>query len=159
MGRMTRAGVILVEDESVAAIERIRAGYRYHLLPGGQVEPGEEVAAAAAREAAEELGVGVHVEGLVAIVHIRDTEQHYFLARSVSGTFGTGDGPEMGSPVDSAAGSYRAVWLPTDSLLASDLRPPPLAERLEEDAAFSSWRALLAAPLVIYEQPSPLKLK
>lgn len=156
---MTRAGVILVEDGAVAAIERIRSGYRYHLLPGGQIEPGEEPAEAAAREALEELGVDVHIEGLVAIVHIRDTEQHYFLARSVGGTFGTGDGPEMGRPVDSESGSYRAVWLATDSLLATDLRPLPLAERLQDDAALSSWRALLAEPLVIHEQPTPPKIK
>jgi hypothetical protein len=35
--------VILVENGSVAAIERIRAGNRYHVLPG-QIEPGEEPA-------------------------------------------------------------------------------------------------------------------
>jgi 8-oxo-dGTP diphosphatase len=145
--------VILVEHGFVAAVERIRSGRRYHVLPGGNVEPGEELAEAAVREAAEELGVDVCIDGLGATVHFRGREQHYFLARSVGGSFGTGDGPEMASPFDSESGSYRAVWLSTDSLLAHDLRPRPLAERLQDSAAVSSWRELLSDPLVIHERP------
>ncbi|MBE1609127.1 hypothetical protein [Actinopolymorpha pittospori] len=41
---MPRAGVILVANGFVAAIERVRSGSRYHVLPGGQIEPGEEPA-------------------------------------------------------------------------------------------------------------------
>ncbi|NYH89194.1 NUDIX domain-containing protein [Actinopolymorpha rutila] len=153
---MPRAGVILVENECVAAVERVRSGSRYHVLPGGQVEPGEDYVDAAVREAAEELGVDVRVEGLVAVVHFHGREQRYFLARSVGGRFGTGDGPEMNSPVDSESGSYRAVWLPTGFLLAADLRPRPLAERLQESASLSSWHSLLADPLVIHEWATDL---
>ncbi|MET9022792.1 NUDIX domain-containing protein [Actinopolymorpha sp. NPDC004070] len=151
MGRVPRAGVILVENGSVAAVERVRSGRRYHVLPGGQLESGEDYVHAAVREAAEELGVEVRITGLVAVVHFHGREQRYFLARSVGGTFGTGDGPEMDSPADSASGSYRAVWLPTDSLLAADLRPCPLAERMQQSASLSSWQALLTDPLVIHE--------
>ncbi|SFH38394.1 NUDIX domain-containing protein [Actinopolymorpha cephalotaxi] len=146
----------MVENGCVAAIERVRSGRRYHVLPGGQLEPGEDYPHAAVREAAEELGVDVRIDGLVAVVRFRGREQHYFLARSTGGTFGTGDGPEMGSPVDSDSGSYRAVWLPTDSLLTADLRPRPLAERLQKCASRSSFEALLAGPLVIHEHPADL---
>ena len=147
--------MILIANGFVAAIERVRSGSRYHVLPGGQIEPGEEPAEAAVRETAEELGLDVSIDGLVATVHFSGGEQYYFLARSVGGTFGTGGGPEMGSPADSDSGSYRAVWLATDSLLSNDLRPRSLAQRLRRSAELTSWRALLIEPLVIHEQQLP----
>lgn len=150
--KRVRAGVILIEDGRIAAIERLRSGLRYHTLPGGSVDPGESPGEAAKREALEELGLVVRLEGLVAVVHFRGREQHYFLARTVSGTFGTGDGPEMDSPADSEAGSYRAVWLATDVLVARDLKPLPLASRLERSAAVSAWRSLVDSPLVLHEE-------
>lgn len=147
--------MILVANGFVAAIARVRSGRRYHVLPGGQIEPGEEPAQAAVREAAEGLGLDVSIDGLVATAHFGGIEQYYFLARSVGGTFGTGGGPEMGSAADSESGSYRAVWLATDSLLSNDLRPRSLAQRLRRSAELTSWRALLIDPLVIHEQPLP----
>jgi hypothetical protein len=44
------------------------------------------------REAAEELGLDVSVDGLVATVHFGGSEQYDFLARSVGGTFGAAAG-------------------------------------------------------------------
>jgi 8-oxo-dGTP pyrophosphatase MutT (NUDIX family) len=66
-----RAGVVLRSAAGVAAIERVRDGMTYHVLPGGQVDPGETPAEAARREAHEELGLIVSVGGLVAMVHDR----------------------------------------------------------------------------------------
>jgi ADP-ribose pyrophosphatase YjhB (NUDIX family) len=124
---MTRAGIVLLMREGLAAIERVRDGVTYHVLPGGQVEDGESPAEAARREAFEELGMMVKVRGLVAIVHFGLNLQHYFLAEAIGGEFGTGDGPEMDSPAESERGSYRAVWLPVGELVVRDLRPKPVA--------------------------------
>ncbi len=106
---MMRAGIVLLTPEGVAAIERVRDGMTYHTLPGGQVEDGESPAEAARREAFEELGVLVKIRGLVAVVHFGLRTQQYFLAESIGGDFGTGDGPELASSADSEQGSYRAV--------------------------------------------------
>jgi 8-oxo-dGTP diphosphatase len=54
----TRAGIILIEDDKVALIERHRAGLEYYVLPGGGVDEDETPEQAAVREAREELGVG-----------------------------------------------------------------------------------------------------
>src|SRR6266566_6506602 len=102
-----RAGIVLLSRDGVAAIERVRDGATYHVLPGGQVEEGESPAEAARREAYEELGVLVKIRGLVAVVHFGDSTQHYFLAEAIGGEFGTGAGLEMGSPAESERGSYR----------------------------------------------------
>ncbi|NJC97617.1 MAG: DNA mismatch repair protein MutT, partial [Anaerolineae bacterium] len=36
-----RAGVVLIEDDRVALIERHRAGLDYYVFPGGGVDEGE----------------------------------------------------------------------------------------------------------------------
>lgn len=148
-----RAGVLLLSDQGVAAIERIRDGQHYHVLPGGRVDPGETSAQAAVREAREELGLEVRLVGRIADIVARDGLQHYYAAEVVSGVFGTGTGEEMNNPPDSLEGTYRAVWLPTTDLVAANLKPPALAKALQaagnlQSAVVTTW---LTSPLQVDE--------
>ncbi|WP_344154866.1 NUDIX domain-containing protein [Kribbella yunnanensis] len=142
---MIRAGVVLFSPEGIAVIERVRDGLTYYVLPGGQVDPGETLAEAARRETYEELGLHVRIHGAVAVVNFRDTTQHYFLAETIAGDFGTGDGPEMDSPADSERGSYRAMWLPPHRY--GELKPKPIGATLaavpDPEALVTEW---LTAP-------------
>jgi 8-oxo-dGTP pyrophosphatase MutT (NUDIX family) len=121
-----RAAIVLIEGDAVALIERRREGRRYYLFPGGQVGPGESPEDAAVREASEELGVSVELDRLVARGRFGASEQHYYLARVVRGTFGSGTGDEMRGLVPADAGTYRAVWWPVAALGEIDLRPAEL---------------------------------
>jgi 8-oxo-dGTP pyrophosphatase MutT (NUDIX family) len=62
----SRARVVLIQDRCIAVIERRRDGRYYYVLAGGAIEDGETPAAAARREAWEELGVVVQVQRLLA---------------------------------------------------------------------------------------------
>ncbi|MET9274362.1 NUDIX domain-containing protein [Kribbella sp. NPDC003557] len=149
---MIRAGVVLLTEDGIAAIERVRDGRTYHVLPGGQVESGESPAEAARREVHEELGLLVKIRAAVAVVQFGDSTQHYFVADVIGGEFGTGDGPEFANPPDSERGSYRAVWLPVTELVARDLRPRPIAAALE--TAPDPWWLLegwMQTPVVLEE--------
>ena len=148
---MIRAGVVLLTGDGLAAIERVRDGRTYHVLPGGQVEDGESPAEAARREVHEELGLLVKILDAVAVVHFGDSTQHYFTAEVIGGEFGTGDGPEY-SLGTTERGTYRPVWLPLPELTARDLRPGPIAAALE--GAPDPWWLLdgwTVTPVVIDE--------
>jgi 8-oxo-dGTP pyrophosphatase MutT (NUDIX family) len=58
----TRAVAILIENDSVALIERYRAGRHYFIFPGGGVDDGESVEQAVIREMEEETGLRVAVK-------------------------------------------------------------------------------------------------
>lgn len=151
---MTRAAVILLNDAGeVALIERRRDGRRYFLFPGGGVEPGETVETAAIREAAEELGLRVVIDGTVAIVAFGDSEQVYFLARVTGGTFGSGAGAEMSGADFEGHGSYVPVWMSADRLRDADVRPRSVAQ-LVADAWRDAWPA---EPLRLTELPRVAK--
>ncbi|HMR98749.1 MAG TPA: NUDIX domain-containing protein [Anaerolineales bacterium] len=114
----TRAGIVLIEDNKVALIERHRAGLDYFVFPGGGVDEGESPEQAAVREAMEELGVEVVIKQKVAEIQIETSRQIYFLAERVGGEFGTGMGEEFSDSDlnDPSEGIYAAVWMPIEEL-------------------------------------------
>lgn len=122
--------MVLLDEGRLCLIERNRAGQIYYLFPGGGVDEGETHEEAAVREAHEELGLEVELEGLMADLTFRGNRQTYFRARVTGGEFGTGTGPEMDISADSRLGSYKPVWLPLEEAVRLDTRPIELCEAL-----------------------------
>jgi len=60
---MARAAAIILQNNSIALIERKRAGQIYYLFPGGQIENGESKIETVVREVKEELGLDVTMVG------------------------------------------------------------------------------------------------
>jgi 8-oxo-dGTP pyrophosphatase MutT (NUDIX family) len=143
---MARGAVILIENDRVALIERVRQGRTYYLFPGGTREPGETAEQAAVREAKEELGLDVRLGRLVAIVEFDGNRQDYFLAETIGGIFGTGDGAEYDSLPTSEVGSYCPVWIDCGDLANYDVRPRVLAEAVRSGSVLA-----LRQPLQIQE--------
>ena len=138
-----RAAVVLIEGDTVALIERVRDGRRYYLFPGGGVELGEIPEDAAAREAREELGLDVEIVRLIGRAVFDGDEQRYYLARTIGGLFGAGDGEEMTGEDFPEYGSYRGVRWPVARLSAIDLRPRELGLIIQA-AMTSGWPAEVA---------------
>ena len=57
-----RSGIILIENNKLALIERYRAGRHYFAFPGGGIDEGENPQETAVREAEEELGIKVEIK-------------------------------------------------------------------------------------------------
>jgi 8-oxo-dGTP diphosphatase len=113
-----RAGVILIESNNVALIERQRAGDHYFAFPGGGVDKGETPEQAAIREAKEELGLQVRILQKAIEIDFGESHHFYFLVECVSGEFGTGNGEEYAH--SDSLNTYLPIWMPIDELIQHD---------------------------------------
>ncbi|HMB25411.1 MAG TPA: NUDIX domain-containing protein [Anaerolineales bacterium] len=148
----TRAGVVLIQDNKVALIERHRAGLHYFVFPGGGVDEGESPEQAAIREAMEELGIQVAIKQKVAEVQLgKKSRQVYFLVEQIGGTFGTGTGEEFtdSDPNNPQQGIYIPIWMRIDELPQyANVYPSDLA-RLVVKSVKEGWSP---APIT-FEEP------
>jgi 8-oxo-dGTP pyrophosphatase MutT (NUDIX family) len=135
-----RAGVVLIEDDKVALIERHRAGLYYFVFPGGGVEEGETAEQGAIREAMEELGIEVAIRQKVAVIHFGFSKQVYFLVERVAGEFGTGVGEEfLNVDINSSEGAYVPIWMPISDLPAHNKVYPADLAKLVVRAEKDGW--------------------
>jgi 8-oxo-dGTP pyrophosphatase MutT (NUDIX family) len=122
--RPPRVRLLIVVDDQIALIERVRDGHTYYVLPGGGVEPGETFEEAGRREAMEELGVEIAYESEPYDETFGGQRYLYYFASIAGGTFGTGEWPDHADrDEDEQAehGSYKAVWMPLSELSQHDI--------------------------------------
>lgn len=122
-----RAVALLIQNDSIAVMERYRGGRHYFTFPGGGVDEGEPVEQAVVREIEEELGIQIRVTRQVATVWFNGNRQEYFLVEQTSGTFGTGTGDEFTAGYDETHGTYHPMWMPIRELLANPVLPEEIA--------------------------------
>ena len=141
-----RAGIILIEENKLALIERHRQGLHYFAFPGGGIDTGESAEQAAIREAEEELGITVEIRQKVAEIIFNQGSQAYFLVNKTSGEFGTGTGEEYGG-FDPAHGTYLPLWMPLEDVLKKNVVPRELAALVVQ----SHQQGWPTEPVVIFE--------
>ena len=148
-----RAGIVLIQENNVALIERHRAGLDYFVFPGGGVDEGETPEQAAIREAMEELGIEVAIKKKVAEIQIgQKSKQIYFLVEKVGGEFGSGAGEEYtdADPNDPEEGIYIPIWMPIEELpLHENVYPVDLAGLVVKSVT-EGWAEI---PLLASEEP------
>ena len=120
-----RGSVVIVENDRVGLIRRIRDGTVYYVFPGGGIEKGETPEDAAKREAFEELGVEVKVNDCIEKIEYNVT-QYFFLSEIINGTFGTGQGEEY-SDKERNRGIYLPMWIDIKRLSSIDVKPREVA--------------------------------
>ncbi len=147
-----RAGIVLIQENKVALIERHRAGLEYFVFPGGGVDGDETPEQAALRETMEELGIEVVIKQKVVEINLGPkSRQIYFLVEHVSGEFGTGSGEEFtdSDPNDPDEGIYVPIWMPIDELPRRVNIYPSDLSRLVVKSVRDGWRK---KPLIITEK-------
>lgn len=146
-----RAGIVLIQDNRLALIERFRAGFHYYIFPGGGVDGDETPEQAAVREAMEELGLEVAIKQKVAEVQVgQKSRQFYFLVEQTGGEFGTGTGEEFAASNrdNPQKGLYIPIWMPIEELAQhANIYPADLAELVIKSVGEGRWQD----PIFIFE--------
>lgn len=123
-----RSAVVVIQNDKVALIKRVRDGSVYYVFPGGGIEEGETPEVAAERESVEELGVSVNIKSLFQMIEFNGT-QYFFLAEIVDGDFGTGKAEEYNSQ-NRDSGTYLPIWVDIEELPYLDVRPIEVSARV-----------------------------
>ena len=150
----TRAGIVLIEDNKVALIERHRAGLEYFVFPGGGVDEGESTEQGAIREAMEELGIEVSIKQKIAEIYFGRASKHvYFLVERIGGEFGTGTGEEFtdSDPDHPEEGIYIPIWMPIEELPEHNTIYPSALAKLVIKSLKEGWPK---QPVTLVENPT-----
>ena len=118
--------VIILKDNEVLFIKRVKNDRTYYVFPGGKAEVGETPEMTAMREAYEELGVQVELGDCFETVRFSEVQQYYFLATIVGGELGTGQAEEF----TTGEGTYELEWLPVEELNKYPIIPTEIVNRL-----------------------------
>ena len=118
--------VIILKDDEVLLIKRVKNDRTYYVFPGGKAEVGETPEMTAMREAYEELGVQVELGDCFETVRFSEVQQYYFLATIVGGELGTGQAEEF----TTGEGTYELEWLPVEELNKYPIIPTEIVNRL-----------------------------
>ncbi|MFX3675155.1 MAG: NUDIX domain-containing protein [Paenisporosarcina sp.] len=123
-----RGSAVLIEDNKVALIKRIKVDCVYYVFPGGGIEEGETPEEATKREAFEELGVQIFIKKEFSKIEFNGT-QYFYLADIIDGVFGTGQAKEF-LRNESNLGTYHPMWIEINNLPQIDVRPKEIAEKI-----------------------------
>ena len=88
-----RVAAVIIKDNKILLLHRIKDGKEYFVFPGGGIEKGESLEEAVIREVQEELGLEIKIEKLLFQIKNLGNDELYFLIKEFSGTSKLG-GPE-----------------------------------------------------------------
>ena len=141
-----RARLVILHGDTGAEAVLLSAHHHpdrppFWCFPGGGVEPGESLAATAVREAEEETGLHVVLDG---ICYLQDRPEAdavdvFFRARPTGGHLRLGSDPERDPAAAPVLSEVR--WVPLATLTELTVLPAELAAALA-DRSFFTWGQL-----------------
>ena len=81
-----RVAAIIIKDNKILLIHRIKNSQEYYVFPGGGVKEGESLEEALAREIKEELTLDIKVFKQIFNLTNQGQEEYYFLVEDYDGT-------------------------------------------------------------------------
>ncbi|HEY1097145.1 MAG TPA: NUDIX domain-containing protein [Alphaproteobacteria bacterium] len=127
-----RAGGIVIHDDKVLLIHRLRDDLQFYVFPGGGLEQGETIQQGIVREIKEETNQDVTVDHI--LYHhdlIDDSDQYFGLCKHVGG----GDVKLIGEELDKQSETHwhRPCWMPMSEIGNLELYPIMIRDWLIAD--------------------------
>jgi len=125
-----RVAAVIIKDNKILLMRRIKEGQEYFVFPGGGIEENESVEDAIIREVKEELSLDAKIDKLLFEIENRGQEEFYFLIKEFSGTLKLG-GPEKERMNEN--NQYYPEWMDLDTASnLSNLYPEEARRKIKE---------------------------
>lgn len=131
-----RVRAIIIEEEKVLLMHRIKHDHEYWVFPGGGVDDTDKsLEDGLKRECMEELGVEVEVgdlfmEKFYVLDDFQGQIQYFYNCNIINGKVGTGTGPEWNGRDVEKYGTYEVVWIPISLLKDKTVYPFEVRDKL-----------------------------
>ncbi len=135
--RLCVRGIIL-NDNSIYLIHRIKPDREYYTLPGGGIEENESLEDALHREIIEELGIKVNIIKELYKYETDDRIETFVLCSYLSGSFKDANGPEWNSEEYKSHGKYGQELVNLNNLDKYNIMPPTIKDELLKDLLIDS---------------------
>jgi len=122
-----RAAVIIIDNDRILLLHRIKKGKEYYVIPGGTIEEGEIPEETAVREIKEETNLDVELGDVFCRVNDFMHNGIYFLAKKFSGNLKLG-GPELGRIDEN--NQYHLEWVHKETLQKLLLYPEEVKKKI-----------------------------
>jgi len=119
-----RAVGVIIKENKILLMRRMKNGQEYYVFPGGGVKEGESTETAIIREIREELSLDAKIDKLLFEIENQGRQEYYYLIKEFSGQ------PQLGGEEKqrmSADNQYYPVWIEFDKLKSLDNLYPELA--------------------------------
>lgn len=124
-----RVAAVIIKDNKILLIRRIKEGQEYFVFPGGGIEENEPVEDAIIREVREELSLDAKIDKLLFQIENRGQQELYFLIKEFSGNLELG-GPEKERM--NKNNQYYPEWIDLDKIPdLTNLYPEEAREKLK----------------------------
>ena len=132
MKKRIRAAAIIFIDNKLITIYREKNVdgelKKYYVIPGGKVEDGETIEYATKREILEEVGINIELTDKYFYLEKENSEEYFYISNYISGTIGTGTGPEFTDRDIQKYGTYEIKLVPKEEIKNINLLPPEVKE-------------------------------
>ena len=130
-GKRKRTRAIIVHDGKIVSMYRENQGRVYYTFPGGGMEEGESEEECVKREVFEEFGLTIEPIKKVYTYENKISIEHLYIARWLSGEFGTGEGEEFQE--NRNKGIYIPKMIEIADIPNLPLMPPEVASAFYND--------------------------
>lgn len=122
---------IILKDDKLVVMERVKDGRHYCVFPGGGLEVGETFEECVERELLEEFGIVVKARKMIYVYERGDKAQGFFTLDWVSGDIHITDGEEY--QADRNRGSYNPTMISLNDFEKMNLVPREVGKQLLAD--------------------------
>ncbi|MEG0022121.1 MAG: NUDIX domain-containing protein [Bacilli bacterium] len=138
MGKRRCVRGIVIKNDEIFFIHRIKNNEEYYVFPGGGIEYGETDIEGLNRELMEEIGTIVEPVKALYNIEQEDRIEKFILCKYISGDFNDANGPEWTSEEYKSHGSYEQVSIKISELSKYNIVPEKIRIQFFKDLEIDS---------------------